>query len=87
MAYVPEKMDENKIQFLANEMTKTYMTGKTMGSSDDFMREYYRFYNAAQSFIAEEERKRQNAASNLSIDDIMNSDLDDEPSSGRHFSF
>lgn len=87
MAYVPERMDENKIQFLANEMTKTYMAGKAMGSSDDFMREYYRFYNAAQSFIAEEERKRKNAASNVSLEDITNNTLADEPSNGRHFSF
>ena len=47
MAYVPERMDENKIQFLANEMARTYMANKTMLSSDDFMKEYYRFYKAS----------------------------------------
>ena len=87
MAYISERMDDNKIQFLANEMTRTYMANKASLSSDDFMKEYYRFYNSAQSFIAEEERKRKNAASNVSIEDIMNSALDDEPSNGRHFSF
>ena len=54
MAYISERMDDNKIQFLANEMTRTYMANKTSLSSDDFMKEYYRFYNSAQSFIAEE---------------------------------
>ena len=87
MAYISERMDDNKIQFLANEMTRTYMANKTSLSSDDFMKEYYRFYNSAQSFIAEEERKRKNSASHVSLEDIMNSALDDEPSNGRHFSF
>ena len=54
MAYISERMDDNKIQFLANKMTRTYMANKTSLSSDDFMKEYYRFYNSAQSFIAEE---------------------------------
>ena len=87
MAYISERMDDNKIQFLANEMTRTYMANKASLSSKDFMEEYYRFYNSAQSFIAEEARKRKNAASNVSIEDIMNSALDDESSNGRHFSF
>ena len=87
MAYISERMDDNKIQFLANEMTRTYMANKASLSSKDFMEEYYRFYNSAQSFIDEKEREREIAASNVSIEDIMNSALDDEPSNGRHFSF
>ncbi|MGN1341814.1 MAG: hypothetical protein ACI4VL_01115 [Bacilli bacterium] len=57
MAYISDKMDENKIQFLANEMTRTYMANKTTLSSDDFMKEYYRFYNASKQYIASEENK------------------------------
>lgn len=28
MAFIPNKMDETQIAFLANEITKSYMTGK-----------------------------------------------------------
>ena len=87
MAFVPERMDENKIQFLANEMTKTYMGNKTSLNSDEFMQEYYNFYNNAKLYIAREEGKRKAAIDNLSFDDVMSSDLNDEHSNGKHFSF
>ena len=87
MAYISERMDDNEKKFLANEMARAYMASKTSLSSKDFMEEYYRFYNSAQSFIDEKEREREIAASNVSIEDIMNSALDDEYSNGRHFSF
>lgn len=57
MAYISERMDDNEIKFLANEMTRTYMENKTSLSSDDFMKEYYRFYNASKQYIASEEKK------------------------------
>lgn len=69
MAYVPERMDENKIQFLANEMARTYMANKSMLNTDEFMKEYYRFYNAAKLYIATEEEKKRSSASNLSFGD------------------
>ena len=69
MAYVPEKMDESKIQFLANEMARTYMAPKMTSSRENFMEEYYNFYKEAIDFIVKEEEKRRISASNLSFGD------------------
>ena len=70
MAYVSEKMDENKISFLANEIAKTYMTGK-MGSQQEFIETYLEVYESAKRHIVEREMQKKNAASNLSFGDVM----------------
>ena len=53
-------MDETQIAFLANEITKSYMTGKNIGSQEEFVREYYNVYQNSMKLIAEEQRKQQN---------------------------
>lgn len=55
-------MDDNKIQFLANEMAKTYLVNKMSLSGEDFMKEYYEFYEAAKTYIAERETDKQKAS-------------------------
>ena len=70
MAFVPNKMDEAQIAFLANEITKSYMTGKNMGSQEEFAREYFNMYQQTMKIIAEEQRKQNN--SEQSLQDVMN---------------
>lgn len=60
MAFIPNKMDEAQIAFLANEITKSYMTGKNMSSQAEFALEYYNMYQNSMKIIAEEQRKQQN---------------------------
>ena len=57
MAFVPMKMDETQIAFLANEITRTYMNGKNMGSQDQFAREYFNMYQKTMRIIHEEQSK------------------------------
>lgn len=64
MAFIPSKMDETQIAFLANEITKTYMTGKNMGSGEEFTREYFNMYQNSIKIIAEQQQK-QNEPYNL----------------------
>lgn len=54
MAFIPNKMDEAQIAFLANEITKSYMNGKNMGSQAEFALEYYNMYQNSMKIIAEE---------------------------------
>lgn len=56
------EIDDNKVQYLASEMTKTYMVNKTSLSSEDFMKEYYEFYNAAIEYIKDMEIDKQKAS-------------------------
>ena len=70
MSFVPNKMDEEQIAFLANEITKSYMTGKNMGSQEEFAREYFTMYQNSMKIIAEEQRKQNNAKQ--SFQDIIN---------------
>ena len=70
MAFVPLKMDDAQIAFLANEITKSYMTGKNLGSQVEFAREYFNMYQQSMKIIAEEQRKQNNAEQ--SFQDIMN---------------
>lgn len=65
MAFIPNKMDEAQIAFLANEITKSYMTGKNMGSQEEFAREYFNMYQSSMRIIAEEQRKRMNNQTNV----------------------
>ena len=44
--------------FLANEITKTYMASKNMGSQTEFALEYYNMYQQSMIVIAEEQRKK-----------------------------
>ena len=64
MTFITNAMDEAQIVFLANEITKSYMTGKNMGSQEEFAREYFNMYQKSMRIIAEEQRK------------IMNSQID-----------
>lgn len=59
MAFVPLKMDDSQIAFLANEITKAYMTGKNMGTQAEFAQEYYNMYQSSVNFLREEQRKNQ----------------------------
>ena len=59
MAFIPLKMDDSQIAFLANEITKAYMTGKNMGTQVEFIQEYYNMYQSSVNFIREEQRKNQ----------------------------
>lgn len=68
MAFIPNKMDEAQIAFLANEITKSYMTGKNMGSQEEFAREYFNMYQNSMRIIAEEQRKQINASTNLDFE-------------------
>ena len=69
MAFIPNKMDEAQIAFLANEITKSYMTGKNIGSQEEFAREYFNMYQNTMKIIAEEQRKQNNVGQ--SFQDIM----------------
>lgn len=62
MKYNSEVMDDNKIQFLANEMTKAYMVSKTASSEENFIKSYYEFYENAKAYIAEREANKQKAS-------------------------
>ena len=64
MAFIPSKMDETQIAFLANEITKTYMTGKNTGSGEEFAREYFNMYQNSMKVIVEQQQK-QNEPYNL----------------------
>ena len=70
MAFIPNKMDEAQIAFLANEITKSYMTGKNMGSSEEFAHEYFNMYQNSMKIIAEEQRKLNNSQQQ-SLQNIM----------------
>lgn len=65
MAYVPEKMDENKIAFLANEMVKSFMTGKNSGEFVNYVEEYMRHYEIAKQVIISLEERQKSSSSNL----------------------
>lgn len=84
MAFIPNKMDEAQIAFLANEITKSYMTGKNMGSQEEFAREYFNMYQDSMKIIAEEQRKRQNEG--LDIQSIMDEAVREDETS-RHVKF
>ena len=80
MAFVPEKMDENKISFLANEIAKTYMAGKMSSDVEGYIDSYMQVYETAQKKIAEREQKRMSAMNNLSLNEMMDAfDEDIEP--------
>ena len=64
-------MDENKISFLANEIAKTYMTGK-IGSQQEFIDTYLEVYEAAKKRIIEMEKQKMNASNISPLDDNMN---------------
>lgn len=66
MAFVPLKMDDAQIAFLANEITKAYMTGKNMGSQEEFAQDYYEMYQSTVNLLQEKQRKR-----NIDIDAII----------------
>lgn len=83
MAFVPVKMDETQIAFLANEITKAYMTGKNMGSQDEFAREYFNMYQKSMKIIYEEQAK--NNSSEQSLQDIMNEFGSAERSASSYF--
>lgn len=70
MAFVPNKMDDAQIAFLANEITKSYMTGKNIGSQEEFAREYFNMYQNSMKIIAEEQRKQN--TSDQSLQDVIN---------------
>lgn len=80
MAFIPNKMDDAQIAFLANEITKTYMTGKNMGSQEEFAREYFNMYQKSMKIIAEEQTKHNNNAQ--SFQDVINdfSNREESPS-------
>lgn len=69
MAFIPNNMDEAQIAFLANEITKTYMNGKNMGSKEEFAREYFKMYQNSMRVVAEEQRRMNQP---LDINAIMN---------------
>ena len=80
MAFIPNVMDEAQIAFLANEIAKSYMTGKNMGSQDEFAREYFNMYQNSMRIIAEEQRKRMNES--LDVQAIMDeAALEESPNS------
>ncbi len=80
MAFIPNVMDEAQIAFLANEITKSYMTGKNMGSQEEFAREYFNMYQNSMKIIAEEQRKMMNSQTNVQA--IMNEvSLEESPNS------
>ena len=78
MAFIPNVMDEAQISFLANEITKTYMNGKNMGSQEEFAREYFNMYQNSMRVIAEEQRRRMNEP--LDINAIMDEAAREEES-------
>lgn len=69
MAYVSEKMDENKINFLANEIAKTYMTGKMVSSEVDFINAYMDMYEKSKGIIISREEEKVKATQNISLFD------------------
>ena len=73
MAFVSEKMDENRINFLANEIAKTYMHGKLSGS-EDFINTYLDVYEASKKIIIDREIAKNNARNNMNINDLMRAD-------------
>lgn len=73
MATIPEKMDDNRISFLANEIAKTYMTGKA-GSSQEFIETYLDVYEVAKKIITDRELAKNAARNNVSISDLMDDD-------------
>ena len=76
MAFIPVKMDESQMAFLANEITKTYMNGKNMMNQAEFAREYLNMYRNTLKMIAEEQSKQNSAEQNLQeLQDL----LDEEP--------
>jgi len=83
MAFVSQKMDDAQIAFLANEMTKTYMTGKNMMSSEEFALEYFNMYQNSIRIIAEEQRKRMNET--LDVQAIMDEAAMEESPNSRLF--
>lgn len=74
MAMVPEKMDENRISFLANEIARTYMTGK-FGNSQEFIETYLDVYEAAKRIIHDKEQAKLKSNQGVSIADLMGEDL------------
>ena len=78
MAFIPIKMDDTQIAFLANEVTKSYMTGKNAGSQEEYAREYYNMYLKTMQVIAEEQRKRTSGTTSIQdlMDDIDSHELD-----------
>ena len=83
MAFIPNKMDEAQIAFLANEITKSYMTGKNMGSQEEFTREYFNMYQNSMRIIAEEQRKIMNNQTNVQT--IMDESVLEESPNSRLF--
>ena len=49
MTYVPEKMDENKVNFLANEIARTYMSGKISSKVKDYIDSYMDVYETTKT--------------------------------------
>ena len=84
MAFVPNQMDEAQTAFMANEITKTYMDGKTMGSKEEFAREYFSMYLETVKIITDELRKRKNEQ--LDVQSIMDEAVREDNSS-RHVRF
>lgn len=70
MAFIPNKMDDAQIAFLANEITKSFMTGKNMGSQEGFARAYFSMYQDTIKMINEEQRKQNN--NDQSLQDVIN---------------
>lgn len=83
MAFIPNVMDEAQIAFLANEITKTYMNGKNMGSQTEFAREYFNMYQNSMRVIAEEQRKRMNEQTDVQA--IMNEAAREESPNSKLF--
>lgn len=84
MAFIPNQMDEAQMAFMANEITKTYMNGKNIGSQEEFAREYFGMYLDTVKIIADELRKRKNEQQD--VQSIMDEAVRDDETS-RHVRF
>ena len=67
-------MDQKTIAFLANEITRAYMTGKNIGSQEEFAREYFKMYQNSIKVISAETIKMEFAQHNSCVITINGSD-------------
>lgn len=80
-------MEKEKIEYLALEATKAYMSGKTMASRDSFLEEFMETYDMAVVTINKREAEKKSNETKAFWEDLkpldMEDDLDDDFSNSK----
>ena len=71
MAFVPDRMNEDRIAYLAEKIASSYMQGKASFGIEEYISTFMDVYDASKQIIAKREQDKINAMNNISINQLM----------------